>query len=176
MNAPRTERKITNSDLERAIETLARRINSAPGGGVSGVVGIAQGGVIPARMISGLLKVPLIGNIRVQRYDQSNIPMPARLIEIDDAVFQLDPKKLLVIDDIAGSGSTLRLTIEHLGEVAIAVPFSYPGPVGMLRKDGVPLINFYGEIVSEDCWLTFPWECSPREEFADSPQRDVGAG
>jgi len=94
------------------------------------ISGIPRGGLIPAVMISHAFEVKYIS------YSSAKM-LPKELRE-----------KVLVIDDIADTGHTLKEAVE-LGFMTATLA---------MRSGTSTMPLYYGEFITDDRWLVFPWE------------------
>ena len=94
------------------------------------VSGIPRGGLIPAVMMSHVFGIKYIS------YSSAKL-LPKELRE-----------KTLVIDDIADTGHTLKE----------AISLDFITSTLAMRQGSESLPDFYGEYISDDSWLVFPWE------------------
>lgn len=94
------------------------------------IAGVPRGGLIPAVMASHAF------NIKYISYSSAKL-LPKEL-----------RSKTLVIDDIADTGHTLKEAIE-LGFTTSTLA---------MRSVSESTPNFYGELITDDRWLVFPWE------------------
>ncbi|MEM2735717.1 MAG: phosphoribosyltransferase, partial [Candidatus Bathyarchaeia archaeon] len=76
------------------------------------IVGIARGGWIPARVLSDLLDNPNVMNMRIQFYiDIGKTDKKPTIVQpLDESI---RGKAILIVDDVADTGSSLRVAIEH---------------------------------------------------------------
>lgn len=116
------------------------------------IVGVARGGLIPARILSDLLEQPNLATVRTECYVGTHNAKPAPLLSqpISECV---EAKKVLIVDDIADTGRSLKLAKEHIlkggaREVRVATLFRKPWSV----------------VKPEYCraetslWVVFPWD------------------
>jgi hypoxanthine phosphoribosyltransferase len=116
------------------------------------VVGIARGGLISARILTDLLETPQIEILKIEFYigiNQTQLKPTLKNSISDNFV----GKKLLIVDDIADSGESLKLAKAHLQEqetkeVKIATLFKKP--FSKITPD------FYEKQTSN--WVVFPWD------------------
>ncbi len=116
------------------------------------IVGIARGGWLPARVMSDLLDSPNLANVQVEFYlgltetkDKPVITQPVSM--------PVRGKKVLVMDDVADTGKSLRLVKEHLakqGAESVKIATIYFKPWSTLVPD-----HYEKET---RCWVVFPWE------------------
>jgi hypoxanthine phosphoribosyltransferase len=141
-------------DLEeifRLTADLAERILKCRVG-VDVVVGIARGGLLPARLFSDFLGVEWIEIIRAELYTA-----PATRKERPRIVRRAPPsirdKRILLVDDVADSGDTIIEAVKHLkmlGASQVKVVVLYQKPWSRFKAD------FYAQ--ETKAWIIFPWE------------------
>jgi len=116
------------------------------------IIGVARGGWPPARILSDLLENPNIANIKAEFYldiyktkEKPRITQPVST--------QVKNKQLLVVDDVADSGKSLKLVKEHLlerGASKVKTCTIYYKPWSIITP------NYY--IKKTKAWVIFPWE------------------
>jgi hypoxanthine phosphoribosyltransferase len=130
---------------------LARQIKSA-GYSPEVIVGVSRGGWPPARVMSDLLENPNLASMKVEFY--KNIGVTAKRPKITQPVISdIVGKRVLVVDDVADSGHSLRVTVKHLtrkGAREIRVCTLYMKPKSIFKP------NYYAKTTSK--WVIFPWE------------------
>jgi len=116
------------------------------------VIGIARGGWIPARVLSDLLETPDLATVRVEFYlGVAETKKEPVLTQGVSAV--VTGKKVLIVDDVADTGKSLKLAREHVlqqGAVEIRTATVYRKPWSIIKPD------YYETETS--CWVVFPWE------------------
>jgi hypoxanthine phosphoribosyltransferase len=130
---------------------LARQIKSS-GYSPQVIVGVSRGGWPPARIMSDLLENPNLANMKVEFYE--NIGVTAQRPKITQPVTsEVIGKRVLVVDDVADSGQSLRVAYRHLhqkGAQEIRVCTLYLKPKSIFKP------NHYAKTTSK--WIIFPWE------------------
>src|SRR6059036_145112 len=92
--------------------SLAQRIKSS-GYKAEVIVGVSRGGWPPARIMSDLLENSNIANMKVEFY--KDIGVRSKRPRITQPVTSdVQNKKVLVVDDVADSGQSLRAVRNHL--------------------------------------------------------------
>ena len=116
------------------------------------IVGVSRGGWPPARVMSDLLENPNLANMKVTFYKDIGVryekPMITQPVTSDVA-----GKRVLVVDDIADTGLSLRAVTKHLrnkGVEASKVCTIY------VKPHSIYLPDFYARRTSK--WVIFPWE------------------
>ena len=116
------------------------------------IVGVSRGGWPPARVMSDLLENPNLASMKVEFY--KNIGVTAKRPNITQPVTSdIVGKRVLVVDDVADSGHSLRVTVKHLtrkGAREIRVCTLYMKPKSTFKP------NHYAKTTSK--WVIFPWE------------------
>jgi len=116
------------------------------------IVGVSRGGWPPARVMSDLLENPKLANVAAEFYigiaETKGKPVITQPVSVS-----VRDKKVLVVDDVADTGESLRLVRAHLGEqgaseVKIATIYYKPWSV---------VIPDYYEKETKS-WIIFPWE------------------
>ncbi|RLG99715.1 phosphoribosyltransferase [Candidatus Bathyarchaeota archaeon] len=116
------------------------------------IVGVLRGGCIPAIILSDLLDVGEVDMMGVGYYvdiaQRKERPTLTRRLSTD-----VQGKAVLIVDDIADTGGTIRFVVEKLQKenpsdlkvsTVYCKPWAHPKP------------DFYYEERSE--WIIFPWE------------------
>jgi hypoxanthine phosphoribosyltransferase len=116
------------------------------------IVGVSRGGWIPARIMSDLLETPKLANVTAEFY--VGVAETKREPSITQPVsVSVKGKKVLVVDDVADTGESLKLVNVHLknqdaSEVKIAAIYYKPWSV---------IVPHYYEKETRN-WIVFPWE------------------
>ncbi|MFB0560476.1 MAG: phosphoribosyltransferase [Candidatus Lokiarchaeia archaeon] len=116
------------------------------------IVGIARGGWIIARILSDLLDIKDVANIRVEFYDDVLLTRDRPRITQEVSV-DVRGKKILLCDDVADTGKSLKIAADYLrdeGVSEIKISTLHLKPTSIVCPD------YY---VSEtDAWIIYPWE------------------
>ncbi len=116
------------------------------------IVGVSRGGWPPARIMSDLLDNPNLANVKVQFYE--DIYQTAEEPRITQPIsVPVKGKNILIVDDIADTGKSLKLVREKLledeaSEVRIATLY--------LKPWSITIPDFY--VKTTNAWVCFPWE------------------
>jgi hypoxanthine phosphoribosyltransferase len=79
------------------------------------IIGIAKGGVIPARLLSDLLETAQLSTIEIEFYKDIAQPMLEPTLKKPIST-SIKGKKTLAVDDIADTGKSLKLAQTYLQE------------------------------------------------------------
>lgn len=130
---------------------LAKRIKTAEFN-PEVIVGVSRGGWPPARIMSDLLENSHVANMKVEFY--KDIGVRSRRPRITQPVTaEVKGKTVLVVDDVADTGHSLKVVAEHLqrrGAKDLRVCTIYMKPQSIFRPD------FYAKTTRK--WIIFPWE------------------
>lgn len=156
------KRMVSWKETETACRFLAGKLRK---NGYDAVVCIASGGLVPGKLFSGLLGLPL-GIVAAKRYSKSNradsqIFLDAR---IKWCAPDVHPKKILLVDDLMDEGKTVQSVLRGLARqksgpktiIDVAVLFYKERNVSVDLKPG--RIFYYKKARN---WLVFPWEPEP---------------
>ena len=116
------------------------------------IVGVSRGGWPPARVLSDLLDNPNLANVRAEFYlgvaetkGEPTLTQPASVV--------VAGKKVLIVDEVADTGKSLKLVREHIikeGATEAKVATVYYKPWSIIMPD------YYEKETSR--WIVFPWE------------------
>jgi hypothetical protein len=116
------------------------------------IVGVSRGGWPPARVLSDLMDNPNLANVRAEFYlgvaETKGEPTLTQPVSVDVA-----GKRVLVVDEIADTGKSLKLVKEHIvkqGAREVKIATVYYKPWSIITPD------YYEKETSR--WVVFPWE------------------
>lgn len=116
------------------------------------IVGVSRGGWAPGRILSDLLENTHTANVKIEFY--VGIGKTARKPIVTQAISEdISKKRVLVVDDVADTGESLKVALDHVlergaGEVKTATVFYKPH--SKFKPD------FFADSTSN--WIIFPWE------------------
>jgi uncharacterized protein len=120
------------------------------------ILSIARGGLPPAGALSYALNVKNLHLMNVEFYTgvDERLPVPVVLPPVPNTV-DLSGTTVLIVDDVADTGSTLKLVrdfcAEHVAQARCAV--IYEKPRSMVKCEYVWSYT--------DRWIDFPWSNQP---------------
>jgi hypoxanthine phosphoribosyltransferase len=116
------------------------------------IVGVSRGGWVPGRILSDMLANTHTANIKIEFYvgigKTGGKPIVTQPISED-----ITNKKILVVDDVADTGESLLVALEHVHEKGageVRTVTLYHKPHSKFKPD------FFAETTSD--WIIFPWE------------------
>lgn len=152
VTAPATEVEVLTwtafGDAGRELAMLVARDGYRPGI----ILGIARGGLLPAAAMAYALDVKNVFMMSVEFYTgvDQRLDFPVMLPPLLNAV-DIKGAQLLVVDDVADTGGTLKLVkefcAEHVADVRCAVLFEKPRS----------LVKCEYVWKRTDRWVNFPW-------------------
>ena len=107
---------ITYVDL--SFTEIARRLRAMELPEVDGIVGIADGGTVPASLVAYQLDRPL-SMIHLNYRDEDNAPLYESPQVIEAPPIDEAQRRVLLVDDVSVSGKTLSKAQELLGDRAV---------------------------------------------------------
>lgn len=143
--------KVSWPRLEELVEELSRKISRDYEFDM--LVGILRGGMIVAHLLSDILGVdeiyPVGCSSYVDIYKRSGMRIYHPLI-VDD----LSSRRILLVDDVADSGGTLRGVIEKV--IIPKRPKEYRTATLHIKPWSTFRPDYFVEVV--DAWIVYPWE------------------
>ncbi len=146
---------LTWADFGRAGRKLAVRID-ADGFRPDIILAIARGGLFPAGALGYALDVKNLHVINVEFYTgvDQRLDMPVVLPPVPKPI-DLSGSRVLIADDVADTGATLRLVkdfcADHVAEVRCAVIYE--------KSRSVVKCEYVWR--RTDLWIDFPWSTEP---------------
>lgn len=129
------------------------------------IVAIARGGMLPAGAISYALSVKANGAINVEFYTGVGKTMlEPEILEPYMDISSLEGKRVLIVDDVADSGKTLKLIMDLIAKEGLSMGSDtakvdarsatiYLKPTSIIKPDYV--------FKQTDKWINFPWSVLP---------------
>lgn len=120
------------------------------------IMSITRGGMLPAGALSYAMGIKNLHIINVEFYTgvETRLPLPVLLPPVPAAV-DLSQKQVLVVDDVADTGETLRMVRDfcegHVAQTRTAVLYEKPG--------SVVTCDYVWKRTAE--WIAFPWSSEP---------------
>ncbi|QRV02309.1 phosphoribosyltransferase [Arcanobacterium phocisimile] len=120
------------------------------------IIAIARGGLLPAGALSYALGVKLSDAMNIEFYTdvEQTLPDPILLEPLLDTE-SIKGKKLLIVDDVADSGRTLKMAVDMLADLGADVRSAviYDKPRSVVAPDY--------SWKATDQWIVFPWSSQP---------------
>ena len=116
------------------------------------IIGIARGGIVPARILSDLLQIPDFDTIQIEYYSGINKTKKEPILK-QCLHTVITNKKILLVDDVSDCGRSLQLAKNYLQnqgskQIKIAALYAKPGTI--------TIPDYYEKQTSQ--WIVFPWD------------------
>jgi xanthine phosphoribosyltransferase len=148
-NAAEKAFHVSWDQFHRDARALAWRLSAA--GRFSGMVAITRGGLVPAAIVARELDLRIIDTFCVASYAREKIQGEIKILKSVMPQTARDAGEgLLVIDDLADTGATVKLIRAVLPKAHVATVYAKPL--------GRPLVDTFITEVSQDTWIYFPWD------------------
>ena len=135
-------------EFKQDTNELVKRIDSKS---YDAIIGIARGGLILAHALSEALEIRNVQTLRTELYDSS---VKRDNFLLHDYTSLQDLKNVLVVDDIADSGETLKKVMSHLEEKNPTI--SFDAITIFYKKSSVYEPTYWQKEATE--WIDFFWE------------------
>lgn len=116
------------------------------------IVGVSRGGLVPARILSDLLETPDLATIRIEFYLDIEQTRKEPILT-QNLTMPVTAKKVLIADDIADTGKSLKLAKQHIlqqGAKEAKTATIYAKPQSATTPD------YFEKETSR--WVVFPWD------------------
>lgn len=133
-------------DIQTMCRRLAARILDDAPNRFDRILAVTRGGMIPAGILARELNIRRIDTISVASYDEQQRREPFIIKDCQPEFLD----GALVVDDLADTGTTLRLLATKLTNPGFATLFVKPAGAG--------LVNWYVQETSQETWVRFPWD------------------
>ena len=122
----------------------------SPPGRFSDMVAITRGGLVPAAIVARELDMRVIETSCVASYAQENIQGEMKILKSVLPETARDGEGLLVVDDLADTGATVKIAHAILPKAHVATVYAKPL--------GRPFVDTFITEVSQGTWIYFPWD------------------
>jgi len=128
------------------------------------LIAISRGGLIPARILSDFLQLP-ISNIVISSYTNLKQLKEPEIIEVSK--IDLKGKSILIVDEVSDTGKTFVRALKYFQErpvknILTCAPYIKP------KTQFIP--NFYQETI--DAWIVFPYDLRETYEAFLKEEKD----
>ncbi len=130
---------------------VADKINSS-GYNPDIIVGLARGGWVLARVLCDFVGVKDLVSLKVEHWGVTATPDGTAKIKHKLNV-DLTGKKVLIVDDIADTGESMRVTVDYIKSLK-------PSEIRTATLQHLTCSKFKADYVGEELpwrWVTFPW-------------------
>lgn len=150
------------SDITRIVNNMAIEIKKSYKPDI--IISVVRGGMVPSVILSHLLNVRNVENIKAKETVSDEIDAQKQEIVIEENINlkEIKGKRVLIVDDILGSGQTIRKIKEVTKKWS---PKDIKVAICMINEDNWEksnngeyknIIDYLGEKIRG--WVVFPWE------------------
>lgn len=118
------------------------------------VVGIARGGLVPARMVCDFLLQDELMSIQTEHWDIASKHEIARLKFSLPNEADISGKNVLVVDDVADTGDSFSVILDYLEQKN---PMEIRTAVLQYKTSSTVVPDYWGERLEEWNWIIYPW-------------------
>jgi len=146
------ELNLTWADVEQGINIIINRIGNKK---YDYVIGIANGGLIPATLIAKRLKIKTM-SVGLESYDGKDFKKVTLWSEINKRLYILQQHGLcLLVDDISDSGKSFNyIKNDYLKNEEILCDTASL----VVKSKTTFMPDYFAMTVHTDTWVKFPWE------------------
>ncbi len=141
-------------DIERWSKDIVKKVLKS-GYDPEMVIGLARGGLVPARLIADYLNIKELYAVKTEHWGLTATPDgKARLAQ--GLQVSIEGKKVLVVDDITDTGQSLKLAVNHIADHN---PSEIKSATLLHITHSKYIPDYYSDEVPEDkwTWFIFPW-------------------
>jgi hypoxanthine phosphoribosyltransferase len=128
------------------------------------LIAISRGGLIPARVLSDFLQLP-ISNIVISSYTNLKQLKEPEIIEVSK--IDLNDKSILIVDEVSDTGKTFVRALKYFKKKPVKNIFTC-APYIKPKTKFFP--NFYQKII--DAWIVFPYDLRETYEAFLKEEKD----
>ena len=149
------------NEIHNTVAELARRVDES-GYAPEVIVAIGTGGFIPARIIKTFLNLPIYTvGISLYLEDHTTLPSPKKIQWIDEVEQKLDGRRILLVDEVDDSRTTLEYCIRELlsnNPAALAVAVLHNKRKE--KRGAIPseVSHYWAGQELPNAWIKYPWD------------------
>ena len=150
------KRLVTWESIEEKCSSLAKQISTEYAPDL--IIGIAKGGLVPARLLANYLDVSRILSLGVSSYSPNNE-------KTEEIVYQnfgdrekhlISKSRVLLVDDLSDTGDTFaRVMIDICDHI---VPRELQSACLFVKPNAKYVPDFFCQKLKTNSWIVFPWE------------------
>ncbi len=144
---------ISWDEAYRLARTLAHKIVES-GFKPDIVIGIARGGLVPARMVCDFLLMDELASIRTEHWGIASKHELARIKFSLPEEADISGKNVLVVDDVADTGDSFSVILDYLEQKN---PMEIRTAVLHYKTCSTVVPDYWGKKLEEWNWIIYPW-------------------
>ena len=118
------------------------------------VIGVARGGLVPARIVCDFLDQKELTSIKVEHWGIATTHGAARIKFPLPKEIDISGKRILVVDDVADTGDTYQVILGHLNKKS---PAEVRTAVLQYKTCSAFVPDYWGEKHDAWKWIIYPW-------------------
>lgn len=146
MSSYQQEKYVSWDEVQSLCRKLAARIH-AERPDLIRILAITRGGLFPAGILARELNIKLIETVGMESYNGMEQGSDVQILKEFNQRFS---HNVLVVDDLADTGRTLKELKKSLVKPVVVTLFAKP--------QGLEMVDYYAEEVPQDTWVRFPWD------------------
>jgi uncharacterized protein len=164
------------NEIHKTVKDLAQRV-AASDYDPEVIVAIGSGGYIPARIIKTFLGLPIYTvGISLYLEDHTTLPNPKKIQWIDEVEQELQGRRILLVDEVDDSRTTLEYCIRELlahdpAAMAVAVLHNK----NKHKRGTIPreVKHYWVGQELEDIWVKYPWDADDIDAQDEAAKRKL---
>ncbi|TVR66614.1 MAG: phosphoribosyltransferase [Spirochaetaceae bacterium] len=164
------------NEIHKTVQDLAQRV-AASDYNPEVIVAIGSGGYIPARIIKTFLGLPIYTvGISLYLEDHTTLPNPKKIQWIDEVEQKLQGRRILLVDEVDDSRTTLEYCIRELlahdpAAMAVAVLHNK----NKLKRGTIPaeVEHYWVGRELDDIWVKYPWDADDIDAQDEAAKRKL---
>jgi len=118
------------------------------------IIGVARGGLVPARMVCDFLLLDELASIRTEHWGIASKHETARIKFSLPKETDISGKNVLVVDDVADTGDSISVILDYLEQKN---PIEVRTAVLHYKTSSALVPDYWGEELEEWNWIIYPW-------------------
>ncbi|MDD5616597.1 MAG: phosphoribosyltransferase [Candidatus Methanoperedens sp.] len=118
------------------------------------VIGVSRGGLVPARMLCDFLDQKDLTSMKVEHWGIADNLGTARIKFPLPEEIDISGKKILIVDDVADTGDTYHVILDHIKE---RYPAEVRTAVLQYKTSSKFIPDYWGEKQDAWKWIIYPW-------------------
>lgn len=141
------------NEAYRLARTLAHKITES-GYKPDIVIGIARGGLVPARMVCDFLLLDDLASIRTEHWGIASKHETARIKFSLPKEADISGENVLIVDDVADTGDSFSVILDYLKQKN---PMEIRNAVLHYKTSSTIVPDYWGKELEEWNWIIYPW-------------------
>lgn len=118
------------------------------------VIGVARGGLVPARIVCDFLHIKDLTSVKAEHWGIADTIGTARIKFPLPEEIDISGKRILIVDDVADTGDTYHVIVKHIKEKS---PAEVRTAVLQYKTCSTFVPDYWGEKHDAWKWIIYPW-------------------